>query len=277
MDRPHIIYCEKTGKYAAWLKIMAGLTSQFMCIMQADTFLGPYSFVHKIYKPLKMDTGDFDLAFDPETKKAYVIFDRPHFEVVTATLTDDYLGVSGEYSSHYQDRLPPRSREAPAHFLRNGKHYLFTSGVTGYLPNPSLVSVFTDYHGEYIDLGNPHIGDLTNTSFSSQITGVLKIPDRDLYIACADRWKPGRFNTWKAQTFHKFVENAMRGEKAGSMTKPDYSEKEAAPLPGKKKRHFHNTRKSNYVWLPIEWQDDKPVIRWRDKWRLEDFKNRETN
>jgi hypothetical protein len=271
MDRPHIIYCEKTGKYVAWLKIMAGLTSSFMCIMQADDFLGPYSFVHKIYKPLKMDAGDFDLVVDPETKIAYFIFDRPHFEIVTATLSDTYTEVTGEYSEHYKNRLPPYSREAPAHFLRKGKHYLFTSGVTGYLPNPSLVAVFNDYHGEYTDLGNPHIEDPTNTSFSSQITCVLKIPDKDLYIACADRWKPGRFNTWKAQTFYKFVENAMKGEKARNMTKPDFSEKEAVPLPKKKKRHSSNTSIANYVWLPIEWQDDKPIIRWCDEWRLDDF------
>jgi hypothetical protein len=40
---------------------------------------------------------------------------------------------------------------------------------------------------------------------------------------------------------------------------------------GKKMRRFENTRVSTYVWLPIEWQGDKPVIRWRDEWRIEDF------
>jgi hypothetical protein len=28
---------------------------------------------------------------------------------------------------------------------------------------------------------------------------------------------------------------------------------------------------SRYVWLPIEWEGDKPVIRWRDEWKLTDF------
>jgi hypothetical protein len=271
MDRPHIIYCEKTGKYVAWLKIVAAVNDSFMCIMQADNFFGPYELVCKIYYPLKMSAGDFDLYADNETKKAYIFFDRPHFEIVTATLTDDYLGVTGEYSQHYQNLLPPKSREGPAHFARNGKHYLFSSGITGYFPNPSQVAVFTDFHGTYTDLGNPHIGDKTNTSFNSQITCVLKIPDKDLYVVCADRWKPGRFNTWKAIRFQKFVENAMKSERARNMVKPDYSDKEATELPGKKKVHFDNTRISEYVWLPLEWDNGKPVIRWRDEWRLEDF------
>ena len=29
-----------------------------------------------------------------------------------------------------------------------------------------------------------------------------------------------------------------------------------------------NTSISRYVWLPIEWHEDKPVIRWQDEWRL---------
>jgi hypothetical protein len=271
MDRPHIIYCEKTKKYVAWLKIMAGLTSQFMCVMRADNFLGPYEFVHTIYKPLKMDTGDFDIAIEPETKKAYFIFDRPHFEVVTATLTDDYLGVTGEYSEHYRHLKPPHSREAPAHFSRNGKHYLFTSGTSGYFPNPSKAAVFTDFHGAYTDLGDPHIKDATGTSFSSQISSVLKIPGKDLYVACADRWKPGNFNTWLAARYQKIIENAMNGKRGAALMAPDYSPKEATPLPGKEKRHFANTCISDYVWLPIEWEGEKPVIRWRDEWRIEDF------
>lgn len=276
MDRPHIIYCEKTGKYVAWLKIMAGEVSQFMSVMQADDFMGPYEFVHKIYKPLEMDTGDFALHVDGETKKAYIFFERPHFELVTATLSDTYTEVSGEYSEHYKGLLPPYTREAPTYFERNGKKYLFTSGTSGYYPNKSQVCVFDDYHGEYKDLGNPHIGDATNTSFSSQITCVLKIPgerlaavkrsgaeqQEDLYIACADRWMPGKMAM-------KMSAQVIKGmERHFADYKPDYSPRKAEPLPGKLLKHSENTSKSTYVWLPIEWEGEKPVIRWRDEWKL---------
>lgn len=66
MDRPHILYCPKTGKYVAWLKIMGGEVSQFMSVLTADRFEGPYTFVRKIYTPLDMDTGDFCLHADPD-------------------------------------------------------------------------------------------------------------------------------------------------------------------------------------------------------------------
>ena len=268
MDRPHIIFCEKTGKYIAWLKIMAGGTDgtcQFMSVMQANSFMGPYEFVHKMYKPFKMDTGDFALHVDEVSKKAYFIFERPHFEMITATLTEDYTGVENEYSTHFQDLLPPWTREAPAFFERNGKKYLFTSGTSGYFPNPSRVAMFDLFHGEYVDLGDPHVKDKSKSSFNSQISCVLKIPGKDLYIACADRWQPGKKNEALTKQVLKGMERRFKDYK------PDRSPKEILPLPMKKIRRFENTRKSDYVWLPIEWAGDKPIIQWRDEWRLEEF------
>jgi hypothetical protein len=211
MDRPHIIYCEKTKKYVAWLKIMAGLTSQFMCVMEADSFIGPYRFVRKIYKPLHMDTGDFALAVDEETGKAYFIFDRPHFEIVTASLSEDYTEVTGEYSEHYTGLYPPYSREAPTWFERKGKHYLFTSGTSSYYPNPSQVCMFTEWHGDYKDLGDPCIDDKTGATFYSQITCVLKVPGKDLYIAMADRWKPTAFGKWFSKKYFQSIQLTQVG------------------------------------------------------------------
>ena len=269
MDRPHILYCEKTGKYVAWLKIMCGRTSQFISVMQADDFLGPYEFVRKIYKPLDMDTGDFTLVKDEHTGKAYFIFDRPHFEIVTATLTEDYTAVTGEFTAHYQGLQPPYAREAPAYFTKNGRHYLMTSGTTGYDPNPTRICVFDDFHGSYEDMGEVCAGDVDATSFYSQFTCVL--PVGNLYIAMADRWLPERRHR------HRAKRNAQKIRKTyGSVTPYLPTEAELAPrsaneLPGKWLRHGENTSISRYVWLPIQFENGKPVIRWYDEWKIEDF------
>ena len=263
IDRPHIIYCEKTGKYVCWIKIMAGEISQFMTVLTADRFEGPYTYANKIYKPLQMDTGDFALHVDDGTKKAYIWFERPHFQMICATLSEDYTTVSEEYSVHYDDMLPPYTREAPAYFERNGKKYLFTSGTSGYFPNKSDVCMFDDYHGEYVSLGDPCIGDKTDTTFNSQITCVIRLPHTDQYIALADRWMP----QWWVPKMSKQILSGM--ERHFRDYKPDTSPKEAAPLPGVESKHTENTYKSRSVWLPIEWQGEKPVIRWRDEWRIE--------
>ena len=263
MDRPHIIYCEKTGKYVAWLKIMAGEVSQFFSVLTADRFEGPYSFVRRVYKPLKMDSGDFCLHVDEGTKKAYIWFERPHFQLICATLSDDYTEVTEEYSVHYDGLLPPETREAPTYFERGGKKYLITSGTSGYFPNPSRVCVFDDYHGAYRDLGDPCVGDKHANTFNSQITSVIRLPGTDQYVACADRWNP----QWWVNFMSKTVVSGMKRHFADYQ--PDRSPKEVHPLPGEEIKHGENTAIARYVWLPIEWEGEKPVIRWQKEWKIE--------
>lgn len=143
---------------------------------------------------------------------------------------------------------------------------MFTSGTSGYFPNPSKVCVFDDPHGEYTDLGNPFIGDKSNTSFSSQITSVIKISGTEQYIACADRWMP----QWYIKPMAKQIISGMK--RHFKDYKPDTSPQEAAPLPGELQKHSENTSISRYVWLPSGWEGDKPVIRWHDEWKVEDSK-----
>lgn len=259
MDRPHIIYCKKTRKYVAWLKIMDQPMNQFMMVLTADRLEGPYLTVRQVYHPLDMNSGDFALAIDENTDKAYIIFERPHFELICATLTDDYTACTGEYSTHYSGRKPPYTREGVTFFTREGRKYLITSGTTGYFPNRSNVCVFDDFHGEYQDLGDPCIDDPTNTTFNSQITCVLRLPGTEQYIACADRWMPYPMVPRMSAHIIKSFERQFRDYV------PDRTP-QTQGVTGKLLHHIENTACSRYVWLPVEWQGEKPVIRWRDEW-----------
>jgi hypothetical protein len=31
------------------------------------------------------------------------------------------------------------------------------------------------------------------------------------------------------------------------------------------------TWQADYVWLPIRFEDERPIIEWQDSWRVEDF------
>lgn len=68
--------------------------------MTADSILGPYTMVQEGLRPLNMDAGDFDLAV-AEDGKGYYYFERVHSETICADLTEDYLGVTGFYSTHF--------------------------------------------------------------------------------------------------------------------------------------------------------------------------------
>ena len=152
--------------------------------------------------------------------------------------------------------------------MRKGKHYLLSSGTTGYLPNPSEIAVGDSWHGPYQVLGDPHMEDPSHTSFHSQISCVLKAPGKkDLYIACADRWLPKRTYL----TYQDYADNfeAIFNPESGKV--PDWSVVERKDKEHGIQAGAENTDIADYVWLPIIFENDRPVIRWRDSWKLEEF------
>lgn len=270
LDRPHIIYNKKTKKWVCWFKNLDDHT-QFFTVLQADRFMGPYKVVNSGFRPNGYEAGDFDLYVDDKSGKAYVWFERPHWEMICCELTDDYLGVKKdvELSHHYVECIPPLTREAPTHFVRNGKHYIFSSGTSGYYPNESLVSTFTDYHGEYRDLGNPHLSDKRHTSFYSQITDVVKIPGKhDLYVAVADRWMPQLVGTDEPREEWKRIADRFEGHQPNALTDVPV---QIIDRSKQQRNGWDVTYNARYVFLPITWQGEKPVIEWKDEWKLEDY------
>ena len=119
--------------------------TQSETVLIADRITGPYEIVRENLQPLGMSAGDFDLAV-ADDGKGYYFFERVHSETICADLTSDYTDVTGYYSTHFPLVQPPFVREATAHFMRKGKHYLITSGTTGYFPNPSEVAVAQTWH-----------------------------------------------------------------------------------------------------------------------------------
>ena len=266
LDRPHILHNKKTGKWVCWIKSMD--TDGFFVILQADRFEGPYTIV-KSLKPEGFGVGDFDLWADPATGKAYVWFERPHWEMICAELTDDYLGTNGHYSEHFVGIRPPFTREAPSHFVWHGRHYMFTSGTTGYVANPSQVCVFDDPHGDYQDLGCPHIDDKYDDSFGSQITSVIKIPGKNLYVALADRWLPP---LWQTDIPRRTLKNKEQAYLNHRPFDRDFSTPQVKDKTHVKRNKWDTTDSARYVFLPIIFDEQgKPTIAWLDEWRLEDY------
>lgn len=261
MDRPHIIYNKKTKKYVCWLKLMNKDNTQASTILTADNFLGPYTKVTQDLRPLGMDAGDFDLAV-AEDGKAYYYFERVHSEMICADLTEDYTDVTGYYSTHFPQPYPPFVREAPAHFIRNGKHYLVTSGTTGYFPNPSEVAIADTWHGPFRVLGDPHPNDESRSSYHSQISSVFKVEGKkDLYIACADRWAPEHMH-FRYEEYGKMFETFFS-------TDDEELKKELGKEPAL--NIDINTSISDYVWLPFRFDGEMAYLDWHDEWRIEDY------
>ena len=258
MDRPHLIYNEKTKKYVMWIKIMRGpySSTNHACIAVADSIKGPYQIVKDNYLPNGFEFGDFEIVKDGEN--AYLIYEKPHTELVISQLTEDYLAVEENYKSYFKNGRPPLIREAPATFVKDDNLYMVTSGTTAKFPNQSEIAVSNNgYMGEWKVLGDPFVGDEKKTSFDSQVSCIFKCPNKkNLYIVMADRWlidlptNLPNISEIYDEMFRIYPEEI------------DFREEDWTK---------RNTKNARYVWLPLVFENGQPVIKWYDEWKLEDF------
>ena len=279
MDRPHIIYHEKTKQFVMWCKIMNKdyLPDQFMTIAVADQITGPFRYLTR-RTILGFSSGDFDLTIDPDTGDGYIYFDkvhdykdrtRQHTSIICAKLSDDFTDVTGEFTEFWNDPNQTLGREAPAFFIRNGQKYLLTSGCTGYFPNATeCMTTQGDYFGPWEPLGITHIGDTESTSFRSQISSVFRHPGKkDLYIALADRWLVELPQDLpKDHTLTEIIVHNANPDLEPLIPDAEWNRIRSCNIP-----HLRNTSIADYVWLPIQFNGGKPEIQWLDNWRIEDF------
>ena len=261
VDRPHILKCPNSGKYVCWIKL-SGPKAAFT-IWQANSLLGPYEMVENLYNPGGHKAGDFDMVADTETGKGYIYFDADHKSMLCMSLTEDYLHADQEIASSYPNMTPPFTREAPALFEAKDRKYMITSGMTGYVPNKSDSAAADGWEDVFVSMGNPHVNDGTNASFNSQISKIFKVEGKkDLFIAMADRWLPGYHVDGRiADLFTRVIASTYEPEKYQA-TDAERKEMYAGNV-----LETAETRIADYVWLPIEWECDKPVIRWQKEWK----------
>ena len=176
-------------------------------------------------------------------------------------LTDDYLGVTEGQVSYFPYGAPPDSRESPAFFRHGGKIYLSMSGTTGYNPNPTILSCADKCEGPWEELGEFCVGDTTKSTFHSQISCMLKHPEKDLYIAMADRWL--------VDLDLKYLPLIREGYRILQSTPPVKTDLEWKDVVSIVNR---DTCRATYVWLPVRFDDSgRPYLQWLDDWKLEDF------
>lgn len=265
LERPKVIYNKATKKFVMWFHLELkgqGYKAARTGLAVADQVTGPYIYL----KSLRPNAGQWPANFTEEQKNAnydfsmdrwthegrdavkngmfvkrdfeggqmsrdmglFVDGDEQAYHIAASEengtlhirkLTDDYLDFTGEYVRVF----PNESNEAPAIFKKDGKYYMFSSGCTGWTPNPGRSAVADDMMGPWTRLGNPFTGteEEMSTSFQSQSTFVIPvIGKKEAFIYMGDRWMP---------------DNAIDGR---------------------------------YIWLPVEFEDDKLIVKWFDEWDL---------
>lgn len=255
LDRPHIVKSAKTGKYVCWIKYSAKKESCF-CVFVSDRLLGEYKIVKKAFRPFGKEVGDFDI-YTADNGQSYLYFANGREGIIACRLNEECTDVVGEFKTYYTGITVPYCREGIALTEHKGRLYMFTSGMTGYVPNPSEVAELSSPLGGLTRLGNPHVDDKSGASFHSQISCIFKVSGTDNYIAMADRWIPKlKFTAEKNQKMMRAIASCFNRKQYKSSLREIISLAKY-PLNCKKV----NTSLSEYVWLPVTFEGAKPEIK----------------
>ncbi|KAJ4897142.1 Arabinanase/levansucrase/invertase [Raphanus sativus] len=191
LERPKVIYNDKTGKYVMWMHIDdANYTKASVGVAISDTPTGPFVYLYS-KRPHGFDSRDMTVFKDDQDGVAYLFYSSEVNSVLhIGPLTEDYLDVTPVMKRV----MVGQHREAPAVFKHEGTYYMITSWCTGWAPNEALAHAAESIMGPWEKLGNPCVGGnkvFRLTTFFAQSTYVIPLPGvPGAFIFMADRWNP---------------------------------------------------------------------------------------
>jgi hypothetical protein len=185
IERPKVIYNERTKKFVMWMHIDKNDYNYSRGgVAISDNPVGPYQYQGSI-KPNDQMLRDMTLYKDDDGK-AYLIYSSEDNNTMhVCLLSDDYLKPTTTYVRIFENKR----RESPAIFKNKGKYYLITSGCSGWSPNAASYAVADHVMGPWAEQANPCKGVNAEVTFFSQGAFVLPVVGKPgKFIFMGDVW-----------------------------------------------------------------------------------------
>ena len=220
IERPKVIYNERTKKFVMWMHIESpNYEKAHAGVAVSNSPTGKFNYLGS-FRPNEKDSRDQTIFKDDDGRAYHIYSSEWNKTTVVGLLTDDYLQHTGTYTRNFINQ----SREAPAIFKHNGKYYMISSGCTGWDPNTALYAVADSMLGKWTLMDNLCKGKDANSTFFAQSTFVLPVTGKPgKFVAMFDHWN---------------------------------------------KIDLIN---STYIWLPITFEGDKPIIQWKSNWNIDNL------
>lgn len=188
VERPKVIYNEKTGRYVMWMHWENGKDyKEARCaIASCSAIDGNYTY-HGSFNPLGFMSRDCTLYKEDDGTAYFISAARDNADMHIYMLTPDYLGID----KHVNTLWLGAHREAPALFKNNGYYYMVTSGCTGWPPNQLKYSFTSSIEGEWSPLMN--LGGYTGYDTQPTYVLTLKGTAETALLYVSDRWSPADY------------------------------------------------------------------------------------
>ena len=271
LERPKVIYNRKTKKFVMWFHLEPkgqGYSGAMAGVAQADKVTGPYTFV----RASRCDIQTWPINVLPEHKEPV----KPEYQVDRANLgrgehpdAVNTLGRDFEKGQHSRDQTLFVDDDGKAYHVRS-------SESNSVIHISQLTDDYLDFSGRYV---RAFVGIKLEAPALFKKDGLYYIMGSE----CTG-WRPNPAHSGVAPTiWGPWTELGNPCVDKGAETTYRSQSTFFVPVPGKEGEFIYmgdrwfpeNAIDGRYVWLPVEWEDGRFILRWRDEWDLSIFDKKE--
>lgn len=189
IERPKVLYNERTGKYVMWMHWENGRNyNDARCaVATCDTIDGEYIY-HGSFNPIGYMSRDCTVFQDDDGTAYFISAARDNADLLIYRLSDDYLSIDELVKTLW----PGQYREAPAVMKRSGVYFLITSACTGWLPNQGAYAYSDSLIGKWSQL--LPFGDTTTYDTQPAFIMPFQTVSGTNYLYVGDRWDPSSYH-----------------------------------------------------------------------------------
>lgn len=269
IERPKVIYNKKTSKYVMWFHLELknqGYNAARTGVAVSDSPQGPFKYI-KSYRP---NVGTWPMDYDDKFKS--VTTDENTLKSWTPkwlTAVKNGLFIRRDFKKGQM------ARDMTVFVDTNGKAYHIHSS------EDNLSLHISELTSDYLDFTNNW--NVVAPAGHNEAPAIFK--KKGIYYmitsGCSG-WDPNEARSFKSKSIWgpwEYLGNPCVGKNA-SLTFGSQSTY-ILPVKGKTDSYIFMADRwkpqdpidGRYVWLPIEINDQKPIIKWYDKWSLNAFNN----
>jgi len=267
IERPKVIYNEKTKQYVMWFHLELngqGYKAARTAVATSSKAAGPYTFIRS-YRP---NVGNWPIGFKEEWKKSV-----PGEDTLKWWKPNWYKAVEQGLFVRRDFARGQMARDMQLFVDDDGKAYNIHSSEDNLTLHLSeLTADYLDFTGKFITIA---------PAGHNEAPALFK--DKGVYYMITSGctgWEPNAARSFKSNSIWgpwESLGNPCKGD--GANTTFESQSTYILPVSGKKGAFIFladrwrpkNPIDGRYVWLPVKMENGKPVLYWKDNWTLNDF------
>jgi hypothetical protein len=270
IERPKVLFNKKTGKFVMWfhheLKCQ-GYNAALTGVAVSDNITGPYKYI----RSLRPDAGVWPVNFPEEYKKA-----GPNDSDLKSGSEEWIVAVKKGLIVRRDFKGGQMARDMTLFVDRDGKAYHIHSS------EENMTLHFAELTDDYLNFTGKYIRVLPGESNEAPALFFSK-GSYFMFTSGTTGWKPNAARLAVAKKMMgewKSIGNPCRGTEDENKITFGSQSTQILQINGKKNDFIYmgdrwipdNLADSRHIWLPVEWENGYPVIRWYPNWNLSKLK-----